>query len=101
LGIAGTQTNEIDEFACIGTPDPHERLIRQEFWNQVGSFLDELSRLEREVFLLRFWDQLKLNEIAEVLGNSQSTVKTHLYRALSKIRQSANINRLLLENRND
>ena len=102
LGVtAAAHTDDIGDVAGSSALDPHEQLVRQEFWDQVGSFLDRLSRLEREVFLLRFWDQLQLNEIAQVLGNSQSTVKTHLYRALSKLRQSAGINRLLLENRNE
>ena len=78
-------------------PSPQDQVMRQDFWKQVRAFLNKLPRMEREVFLLRFWDHLGLREIAEVLGKSQSTVKTHLYRALSKFKQSPTITFLLQE----
>ena len=48
--------------------------------------LGQLSKMEQEVFLLRFLDELGIKEIAEVLHKSESTVKTHLYRALGKFK---------------
>jgi len=76
-------------------PDPHrtagfvDRLAKEKFWQQVRTLLDRLSAMEREVFTLRFMDHLNLNEIAAVLDKNESTVKTHLYRALNKIRKDA------------
>jgi RNA polymerase sigma-70 factor (ECF subfamily) len=63
-----------------------EKLARAAFWRRVQQMLDGLSRMEREVFLLRFLDELGIKEIAEVLDKSESTVKTHLYRALEKFK---------------
>ncbi len=63
-----------------------EKLERQEFWSKVHTMLDRLSRMEKEVFLLRFFDDLGIREISEVINKSQSTVKTHLYRALKKFK---------------
>lgn len=98
LGLSAASSPEgPGERICDTGLDPHERLVRQDFWNQVGTFLDRLSPMEREVFLLRFWDQLMLIEIARVLGKSESTVKTHLYRALSKFKKSTVVNQLLQE----
>jgi RNA polymerase sigma-70 factor (ECF subfamily) len=51
--------------------------------------LTRLSALEKEVFLLRFLDQLTRKEISAALHKSESTIKTHLYRALRKIRAVA------------
>jgi len=100
-GLFGSRsgTNSDDPLAGIrdGGSSPQDLVMRQEFWKQVRAFLDKLPRMEREVFLLRFWDHLGLREIAEVLGKSQSTVKTHLYRALSKFKHSATIVQLLQE----
>jgi RNA polymerase sigma-70 factor (ECF subfamily) len=62
---------------------------RQMFWRQVKSMLGDLTVIEREVFTLRFMDQLKLNEIAKILSKSESTVKTHLYRALEKVKKQS------------
>ena len=63
-----------------------DAIVRKEFWQTVETMLTQLSKMEKEVFLLRFLDDLGLKEIAEVLHKSESTVKTHLYRALGKFK---------------
>jgi RNA polymerase sigma-70 factor (ECF subfamily) len=65
---------------------PLEALARQDFWRRMEPFLKQLSRMERGVFLLRFLDDLDIKEIADVVRKSESTVKTHLYRALTKFK---------------
>jgi len=69
--------------------DTMDAIVRKEFWQKVHTMLDQLSKMEQEVFLLRFIDDLVINEIAEVLHKSESTVKTHLYRALGKFKKDA------------
>jgi RNA polymerase sigma-70 factor (ECF subfamily) len=54
--------------------------------------------MEREVFTLRYLDQLGIKEIAETLKKSESTVKTHLYRALKKFRRASELRALLKGN---
>jgi RNA polymerase sigma-70 factor (ECF subfamily) len=66
-----------------------EAIVRKEFWERVQAMLQQLSQMEREVFLLRFLDDLGIKEIANVLHKSESTVKTHLYRALGKFKNDA------------
>jgi RNA polymerase sigma-70 factor (ECF subfamily) len=53
---------------------------------QVWANVDKLSARQRTVFLLRFVDELELNEIAEATGMTLPTVKSHLYRALDNVR---------------
>ena len=77
--------------------DAEEAVMRQEFWDQVGAALDGLPRMEREVFLLRFFDHRAISEIAEILNRGESTVKTHLYRSLDKFRKDPTIRKLHLE----
>jgi len=45
--------------------------------------------MEREVFLLRFFDYLSIKEISLVLKKNESTVKTHLYRGLLKFKKES------------
>jgi RNA polymerase sigma-70 factor (ECF subfamily) len=45
-----------------------------------------LSQQQRAVFLLRFVEDMELNEIASVLGLQAGSVKTHLFRALQTVR---------------
>ena len=67
-------------------PQGPETLERKEFWHQVEKMLNTLSRTEREVILLRFFDQLSIKEMTMTLNKNESTVKTHLYRALKKMK---------------
>ncbi len=78
-------------------PETLEHVIRKDFWRQIGLILKKLPHMEREVFLLRFFDHLSINEIAGVLKKNESTVKTHLYRALAKFRKEPAMRRLLNE----
>jgi RNA polymerase sigma-70 factor (ECF subfamily) len=67
------------------------------FWQKVSRFNQSLPRLQREVFTLRYLDELTIPEIAQALGRSQSTVKTHLYRAVERFKKSHSLVRELRE----
>jgi RNA polymerase sigma-70 factor (ECF subfamily) len=78
-------------------PKALENLMAQDFWKQIQLFLNKLSRMEREVFVLRFMDHLSIKEISQALAKSESTVKTHLYRSVNKFRAEYSIHQLLKE----
>lgn len=82
-------------------PDPVsyglDYLERKEFWTRLKEFFSRLSPSEREVFRLRFLDGLCIREIAEVMEKNESTVKTHLYRAVEKFRRERDLSGLLEE----
>lgn len=48
--------------------------------------LDSMSQEDKAVIELRYFEDLKFDEIAEVLGENVSTVKSRLYRSLKKLR---------------
>ncbi len=70
-------------------PGALDIVIRKEFWSHVRQLSKRFSRLEREVFFLRFVDDMSLREIAQTLKRSESAVKTHLYRAIGKFKQDS------------
>jgi RNA polymerase sigma-70 factor (ECF subfamily) len=78
-------------------PDALDHVLREDFWRQIRLILNKLSKMEREVFLLRFFDHLSLNEIAGALKKNESTIKTHLYRALAKFKKEPGMRQLLKE----
>jgi RNA polymerase sigma-70 factor (ECF subfamily) len=78
-------------------PDALDHVLREDFWRQIRLILNKLSKMEREVFLLRFFDHLNINEIAGALKKNESTIKTHLYRALAKFKKEPGIRQLLKE----
>lgn len=51
-------------------------------WMVVQASLRQLSVEQREVVVLRFWLDLPLHSIAEILGIPLGTAKTRLYRAM-------------------
>jgi RNA polymerase sigma-70 factor (ECF subfamily) len=75
--------------------DPLKNILHKEFQLQLRKFSESLSRREREVFTLRFLDQLEIKEIVQILQKNENTVKTHLYRALKKFRGNAELYSLL------
>jgi RNA polymerase sigma-70 factor (ECF subfamily) len=52
--------------------------------------LDELPVNYRSVVVLRYFEDLKIEEVAEVLNENVNTVKTRLYKALQKLRITMN-----------
>jgi RNA polymerase sigma-70 factor (ECF subfamily) len=90
FGFVSMDQETFHETAAMAVdPAAEQELQRRDFRRQVEQMLTSLSRMEREVFLLRFFDQLTLKEMGETLGKNESTIKTHLYRALRKVKDAA------------
>ena len=85
------QKDDQQKLVAEDKPGPLDTLISRDFWKKVELTLNGFPAMEREVFILRFMDQLEIKEISQVLKKNQSTVKTHLYRALKKFRNSSPI----------
>jgi len=75
--------NQINTMADT-TKSPHKIFKEKQLQAHVKAFQDGLKGREREVFSLRFGNEYTIKEISELTGISQSSVKTYLYRALSK-----------------
>ena len=58
----------------------------QEDVYQDTDLMQALDERERRVIVLRFFQELKLQEIAQVTGENVNTVKTILYRSLKKLK---------------
>ncbi len=69
-------------------PGPLEQLLSKERAGHVLEAVSELSFAFREVITLRFEEEMKLAEIADVLAMPMGTVKTRLHRALKALRLS-------------
>lgn len=67
-------------------PSPFDRCASQEDRERVAAALLQLDTLYREVLVLRFHEDLSLEEIAKVTRAPLSTVKSRLYRGLAALR---------------
>lgn len=69
-----------------GDPTPFDHLSNLEDRERISGALLELDTLHREVLVLRFHEELSLEEIAKVTRAPLSTVKSRLYRGMAMIR---------------
>jgi RNA polymerase sigma-70 factor, ECF subfamily len=65
---------------------PYESLDRRETGQRIGAALTHLEVAQREVVMLRFQEDMSLDEIAQVTGAPLSTVKSRLYRGLEALK---------------
>ncbi|MGW4412567.1 SigE family RNA polymerase sigma factor [Nonomuraea sp. NPDC004702] len=69
-----------------GVPDA-ERSGREELWEAVG----RLPAKQRAVIVLRFYEDLSVQEVARILGCHDGTVKSQTAKALAKLRVDESI----------
>jgi RNA polymerase sigma-70 factor (ECF subfamily) len=67
-------------------PTPFEHAANLEDREKIAAALLELDTLHREVLVLRFYEELSLEEIAKVTKAPLSTVKSRLYRGLAMVK---------------
>lgn len=81
LDLLRSRTREVlvDQIPETGREDTYEDL-------DTLRALDQLEERERTVVVLRFFEDMKLQDIALVTGENLNTVKTILYRSLKKLR---------------
>jgi len=69
-----------------GEPTPFDHFANLEDRERIASALLELDTLHREVLVLRFHEELSLEEIAKVTRAPLSTVKSRLYRGMAMMK---------------
>ena len=67
-------------------PSPFEQAARTEDAQRLAHSLQMLEPIYREALLLRFQEDLSLQEMADVIGASVSTVSSRIYRGLAALR---------------
>jgi RNA polymerase sigma-70 factor (ECF subfamily) len=75
-------------------PTPFDRYANVEDRERIAAALMQLDTLYRDVLVLRFHEELSLEEIAKVTRSPLSTVKSRLYRGLAAIKPKLERNRL-------
>lgn len=76
--------------------DPEHTRRIEEIREKVTYVLNKLTAKQRMIFILKHYQQLSINEIAEYLSCSEGSVKKQLFRAVSAVKKP--LKKLLLEN---
>jgi len=69
-------------------PSPERRAQSREIRDRLRSAIESLSPRQKTVFTLKHFEELSIPEIADLMGLDSGTVKSHLFRAAQKIRES-------------
>ncbi len=75
---------EIVDWCCL----PEDEMLTDEVRQYLSKSVEELSDALKATFVLRDIEKLSTRETAEVLGISESAVKTRLHRARMQLRES-------------
>jgi RNA polymerase sigma-70 factor, ECF subfamily len=74
------------QFANYKEPSPLHQVLSRESEENVRASLSQIPAIYREVLVLRFQEELQIEEMAGVLSVPLSTVKSRLYRGLEALR---------------
>ena len=78
----------IDDADAATEFDALDGLVAEEAEARVRAAVDRLSRLQREVFLLRVNEGLSYKEIAEVVGSTEGAARVHYHNAMRAVKES-------------
>jgi len=68
-------------------PAQRELVYEKQLQARVLDALAQLSRRQRQIFVLRYYHGLSMKEMAEIIQSSEGTVKRHLSRAQGRLRE--------------
>jgi RNA polymerase sigma-70 factor (ECF subfamily) len=88
LDLLDAESDGQPEPGLADQPSALELVARRETSERVGAAMTDLPAIYREVLVLRFQEEMAIEEIAEVVAAPLSTVKSRLYRGLEAMRQS-------------
>lgn len=71
-----------DDILCVHLPQLEDEIIDMDLQDAI----DQLPPRYKTLIILRFFEDLKIDEIAAVTGENINTVKTRLYKALKELR---------------
>ncbi len=73
---------------AAAAPTPDRQAMSGEILRKIGAALNLLPPKQRTAFLLKNHEGLSISEIAKVMQTAEGTVKTHIHRAVTALRQS-------------
>lgn len=82
----GIDAQDMASFLPSGAGTPEQSLLAKEKVNQLWKVLETLTVKQRTIFMMKFSEEMSIEEIATVLNMQSTTVRTHLHRALKTVR---------------
>ncbi len=83
-------------YEVAGEDDVEETIKRGENAERVQKALGSLNEKQRELVILRVWDELTFKEIGALLGKTEASIKMTFYRALQDVEKQLALLSMLL-----
>lgn len=84
-----TRTEQINQIHAVDARrSPEQAVIDSESLDAVRSAVENLSERQKMVFLLRFVEEMTLEDIAAAMNLEIGTVKSHLHRAIEAVKKA-------------
>ena len=77
---------EASHSGAHANPTARSRIAEEEKGASIRAALGALSEKQRQVFVLKHYEEFTIAEISDILGISTGSVKVHLFRAVRKLR---------------
>lgn len=68
-------------------PNPEDLLVLNETKQQLSQALVQLTNRERQIIVLKYWEDLSNKDISKKMGISESNTGVILYRALKRLKE--------------
>ena len=79
-------SSRLETFLLGNEASPSQHLVRKDKVRLIAAAIELLPRDQRQVVILRYWEEKSLVELSEHLGKSTSAVAGILHRATKKLR---------------
>ena len=83
---SAVDVSDVASFIASDETTQEAQLIAKQQVARLASIIEDLSFNQKTVFLMKFSDEMELQQIAEAMNMPINTVKTHLHRALKAVR---------------
>jgi len=68
-------------------PLPDRQTLDHELKDKMDAIIDRFPLMQRVVFVLRFFQDFKIKDIAEITGCSEGTIKNYIFRSTQKMKR--------------
>lgn len=77
----------IDEFESIATAeDLYDHVEKGENVAQIQSVLEKLADVERQIIILRYFEEMSFSEVAKILHTNEGAIRVRTFRIMQKIK---------------
>jgi RNA polymerase sigma-70 factor (ECF subfamily) len=83
---SAVDVSDVASFIASDATTQEAQLIARQQVSRLAAIIQDLSFNQRAVFLMKFSDEMELQQIADAMNMPINTVKTHLHRALKTVR---------------